>query len=402
MPESVLAPDQHRLRLNRYELAMGLPPSGADPGTEALPAPPRCTARAALERSILEALARPPCVVSFSGGRDSSAVLAVASRVARRERLPLPVPVSLRFPDVEGTDETKWQELVVRHLGLEDWERVAVPDVDFVGPLATGVLRRHGLLWPPNTHFHVPMLESAAGGSLLTGVDGDGLFGGWRWTPLGPSTPIRQRIAQRWRFAARAGANALPSWLRYAVGRRRMAPSAWIRPDAWPDVARYLTSVWEPEPRRWDERVAWWSRRRHLACIRWSMSLLASDHDVQLAHPLLDRSFLAAIARDGGATGFGDRTAVMHALFGDLLPEAVLDRESKAYFDGATWGTYTRRFVKKWDGQGVDESLVDAEILRSEWEKSMPLFTAAPLLQSAWLATSGTDSPGTCGAIPTD
>jgi hypothetical protein len=172
-----------------------------------------------------------------------------------------------------------------------------------------------------------------------------------------------------------------------------MAPSAWIRPDAWPDVARHLMSVWETEPRRWDERVAWWSRRRHLACIRWSMSLVASDHDVQVTHPLLDRSFLAALAHEGGATGFGDRTAAMHSLFGDVLPEAVLGRHSKAYFDGATWGTSTRRFVEQWDGQGVNASLIDAEILRLEWEKPMPLFTSAPLLQSAWLASMGNASP---------
>ena len=36
---------------------------------------------AALERALIGALRRAPCVVSFSGGRDSSALLAVATRV---------------------------------------------------------------------------------------------------------------------------------------------------------------------------------------------------------------------------------------------------------------------------------------------------------------------------------
>ena len=39
------------------------------------------TPLSALEEAILPALEREPCLVSFSGGRDSSAVLAVATRV---------------------------------------------------------------------------------------------------------------------------------------------------------------------------------------------------------------------------------------------------------------------------------------------------------------------------------
>src|SRR5687768_3761316 len=93
---------------------------GADPGP--LPAvPPGETALAALERACLPALERGRCCVSFSGGRDSSIVLATATRVARREGLPLPLPVTNRFPLAGHTDESHWQELVVRHLGLDDW-----------------------------------------------------------------------------------------------------------------------------------------------------------------------------------------------------------------------------------------------------------------------------------------
>ena len=54
------------------------------------------TPLAALEEAILPALRRPPCLVSFSGGRDSSCVLAAATRAARREGLQPPVPVTLR------------------------------------------------------------------------------------------------------------------------------------------------------------------------------------------------------------------------------------------------------------------------------------------------------------------
>ncbi|HWC25368.1 MAG TPA: asparagine synthase-related protein, partial [Solirubrobacteraceae bacterium] len=157
------------------------------PRPAALPAP-TATPQRALEDAVLAALRRPPCVVSFSGGRDSSLVLAAAARVARRERLPPPIPATNRFPDAPETDETDWQEQVVAHLGLSDWERLEFTDeLDAVGPYARRMLRAHGLLWPFNVHFHLPLLERARGGSLLTGLGGDQLF------ELPQRTPRRMR-----------------------------------------------------------------------------------------------------------------------------------------------------------------------------------------------------------------
>ena len=144
---------------------------------------------------------------------------------------------------------------------------------------------------------------------------------------------------------------------------------------------------WEPEPARWDRRVAWWSRRRYLSCIRWSLSLLGADFGVQVVHPFLDPVFLAALARDGASRGYPDRTAAMHALFDDVLPDPMLHRRSKAYFDHVLWGTHSRRFAESWDGRGIDTSLVDPGLLRAEWVRPLPRFTAAPLLQAAWLST---------------
>jgi hypothetical protein len=71
----------------------GLPPRPLDP----LP-PEGPTPRAALEELLAEELARQPCFVSFSGGRDSSALLATALDVARRRGLPEPAAFTLRYP----------------------------------------------------------------------------------------------------------------------------------------------------------------------------------------------------------------------------------------------------------------------------------------------------------------
>src|SRR5207248_611012 len=95
---------------------------------------------------------------------------------------PMPVPITLRFPGRPLADETAWQERVIAHLGLSEWERVEVTDeLDFLGPAACEGLASMGLLWPPNTHYHVPIFDRASGGSVMTGFDGDGLFSSWRW-----------------------------------------------------------------------------------------------------------------------------------------------------------------------------------------------------------------------------
>ncbi len=93
---------------------------------------------AALERALLVALRRPPCVVAFSGGRDSSVLLALAARLAEREGLEAPVAVTQRFPGIEETAEEEWQELVIRHVGISDWETIDHGDneLDVVGGLA--------------------------------------------------------------------------------------------------------------------------------------------------------------------------------------------------------------------------------------------------------------------------
>ena len=143
---------------------------------------PGTAPRAELEAAILPALRRSPCLVSFSGGRDSSAVLAVAVAVARREGLQAPIPVTHRFPAAAGTDESAWQEKVITHLGLDDWLRVELSsELDAVGPVATSVMERHGLLWPCNTYFHDPIFEAASGGAVLTGIGGDEAFMGSPW-----------------------------------------------------------------------------------------------------------------------------------------------------------------------------------------------------------------------------
>jgi asparagine synthase (glutamine-hydrolysing) len=66
----------------------------------------------ALRAALRPALERAPCVIGFSGGRDSSLLLALAVHEARRHGLALPIAVTLEF-DGEDSREREWQELVL-------------------------------------------------------------------------------------------------------------------------------------------------------------------------------------------------------------------------------------------------------------------------------------------------
>lgn len=367
---------------------------GLDPETRPLPEPARDPSpREALEAAILPALARPPCVVAFSGGRDSSLLLAVAAHVARREGLPPPVPLTLRFPESPTAEESEWQELAIRHVGLDDWVRREIHDeLDFVGPLARRVMLRHGVLWPANLHFVVPPAEQAAGGSLLTGVGGDRVLSAGPDDALGRSRPraaVRNRVRSVYR--------SLPPRARAPHHARRLrSNSPWLRPDAVDAVVARLLAE-PPEPRACDARLDHVHRERLHALARHGVELLARDEGAHAVTPFLDPGFLAALARFLGPRGIGGRTALVRALAGDLLPERLVTRTTKAVFPEAYCNRHTRDFVRSWRGEGLDDALVDAERLRSllgDGTGHRWLGRSAVLLQTAWLARTATgDAP---------
>jgi asparagine synthase (glutamine-hydrolysing) len=372
--------------LSRWELATGLA-LGTDrsKGDHGLPAP-MLDPRAALAAECFESLASGSCVVSFSGGRDSSAVLAAVTQVARREGLPDPVPVTLRFSGIGSADESKWQELVIAHLGLREWERIEVEDeLDLLGPVAREALLTHGLLWPPNAYVHVPILDRARGGCVLTGLDGDGLLGDWRWTRA--QAVLHRRVRPQPRDLLRVGLAVAPSRAR----QRWIRPAAlnavpWLRPEARAELAALVRSDAAREPRRWDHRIAYYRQRRYLRLTVASLELLATSRAVTVRHPLLAPAFLGALARSGGAAGYGDRTGAMRVLFGGLLPEDLIARRGKAEFGRALWKRNARAFATSWDGNGVDLELVDPERVREAWNLPSPWFGANTLLHQAWLA----------------
>ena len=278
--------------------------------------------RQALEAAIRPALERPPCLVSFSGGRDSSCLLAAAAHVARREGLEAPIPVTLRFDDAPHADESSWQELVVSHLGLGEWQTLTLEDGDLIGSAATRVLRRHGVLYPPN-HYLIDTVMRAAprGASVLTGLGGDQLFGSWRWSSIGDLLSGRRRPEPR--DLLRLAYVSVPSPLREPHERALERPRVpeWLRPEAAREALSLAARRAAQEPAWWRNRIRWRLRRRDLAACRESLELLAADAGVRAIAPILDPGFVAALARAGGRSGYGDRTVTMRAVFGGLVPD---------------------------------------------------------------------------------
>ena len=379
-----------RLRLTPLE-ELWVVPIGIDEETESLPeAAPVGDPRAALEEVVLAGLLRPPCLVSFSGGVDSSTVLALAAHVARREGLPPPIPATNQFPCLQEAQESRWQEQVIGHLHLRDWLRLEwrEDELDILGPLATDILERHGILVPFNGHFHYPLLKRAAGGSLLTGIGGDELFETVRWATAANVVFARRRPRTGELPALALGLTPRRARAMLVSRRRSFGEYHWIRDSPRRCLARAYVQWESRDPLRWDRSIReWWWPSRTLQSNRAGKRALAGDFDVVVESPLSAPTVLAACAHAGGALGLGARARALDGIVGDLLPRPILERRTKASFNGAFWGRYARAFVDRWDGRGVDPESVSEQGLREEWSKALPDAHSFAQLQRAWLAS---------------
>jgi hypothetical protein len=129
--------------------------------------------------------------------------------------------------------------------------------------------------------------------------------------------------------------------------------------------------------------------------------VLAADHDVFLAHPFHDARVLAALAALPAGKRPATRTDAMRMLVGDLLPEPVLSRSTKARFDDVFWTEASRELVADWRGEGVDPAIVDLDRLRAEWASPTPEAHTFTLLQSVWLTRARAAGLLPAAATPT-
>jgi len=374
------------IRPDRIEVASGMM-LGREASVAELAKVARQSTRAALERAVARALARPPCVVSFSGGRDSSAVLALATAVARRDGYADPIPATLVYPNEPLTDETEWQLRVVDHLGLSEWARVTVNDeLDLVGPTALEVIERHGVLFPANAFAHVPLFRLAASGSLLSGAGGDEVLDS-------PAVALLRAVRgyeRPSRNGLRASARELGPGRTRHLGDEAVAGQPWLQPAARAEASRRAGEAIAALGLRWDTGLRRWPADRYYLAVVGSLAAIGRDHDVEVITPFLDLSVLVALAADGGWAGFASRADALRRLVGDLLPRPILERKSKAVFTRAFRSEATTALVDNWDGVGVDPALVNVDTLRRVWKSDAPDARAALLLQQVALASTRT------------
>jgi Asparagine synthase len=369
---------------SRVELALGTP-LGVVPEALVLPSCP-LSPRAELERIIDGHFASGRQVfVCFSGGRDSSAVLALAVHVARRRGDPLPIPVTLRFPNHPESDESQWQDMAIAHLGLTEWIVIERPDADLLDPTITQMLREVGLFYPSQIGSYLPIVAAAAGGVVLTGEGGDESFGGWQfrpaahpfaWGPLGAAKAAAVATLSR-------GPAPVKRWY-----RQRSRPHPWLTDAGRGAVDSALDVAAEAEPIAWRRYLAWAFARRSWHLAQHTLELVGQTSGCTVVHPLSEPTLLGALSSAWSKRGPEDRTDVMEAVVGDLLPHQIIERDDKAVLAAVFIGARSRAFIEQWDGQGVDADWVDTQALREVWARQYPYAGSFNLLHQAWLATT--------------
>lgn len=359
---------------------------GIDPRPPLPSLPPSVTPLDVLGDLLEPALATGRCLVSFSGGRDSSATLAIATETARRRGLPDPLPVTFRYPDAPAAQEDDYQELVIRHLRLDDWERIEIRrEFEAVGPIAQQTLARHGILFPSNAYTTVPILDRAGGGVVVLGVGPSDFYAYWRFAALadlllGNRRPRRSDLKL-------LGFGAMPRPARATLIRRSgaLTPLPWLRPAAADRVIREMAAQGARAPMRFDRSLLVNRLHRCFAGTLRSLDALAAAAGAEILVASLDPRYLAALVAHGGRRGWGDRAAAVRALAGDLLPAQILARRDRTNMQQVMFGEHTRAFAERWSGDGLDESLVVPELLRELWLGERQDWRSAALMQLAWL-----------------
>ena len=348
--------------------------------------------REVLADLLIPPLENDPCFVSFSGGRDSAALLSLATRLARERGLPDPVPTTLRFENRPRSDENDWQEMTIDHLGFRRWEIVTIgEELNPLGPMATEVLRRHGLYWPPVAHRIKPLLDVARGNVLVFGTGGDEVFSPWRRHPARERLDARVRPLRK--AVRRTAFNLLPESLRVYIRLRRRKELAWLRPVARREVERKYRALILRRHRQssWAEAIRRIPESRNFELTQSIFAAMARDANVSLVQPFFDPRFLRALGESAPRRGFPSRAAAMEVHFGDVLPPQVVQRTTKAVFDELHGGHETRKFAEAWNGRGLDVALVDPESLRAEWLEPRPEYRSLTALNAAWLASTHGD-----------
>jgi asparagine synthase (glutamine-hydrolysing) len=357
---------------------------------------PREAAVAALRETLEEAVrlhlvSDVPLGVFLSGGIDSSALVALVSRVAKEP----PRTVSVVFPQQRFSEE-RYATLVSRRFGTQHTS-IEVDDATVLAEIPRAV---DALDQPTSDGINTFVVSSFARSAGLTvalsGLGGDELFGGYdtfrivprlnrirRWAPAPAARVIGLGIA---RFAPHSDRNdKLERWLRaqepdvdaYSLRRELFGPGA----------ARALMPGVDGGPPTPDEVAALDDQINELSRLELEVfmrNVLLRDSDVMsMAHgleirvPLLDHHVVEAVAAMSGhwkTSRQGPKPLLVDAL-ADLLPHEVVHRRKMGFtFPFEEWlrGTLRDRVEsvladRDYGGQVADN--LDGQVVAEVWRR---------------------------------
>ncbi len=335
-----------------------------------------------------------PCFVAFSGGRDSSAVLAVAADLARRHGLPRPSrsPSSTRvFPSQTSRSGRSW---CCRHLGLT---RAGPPRV----PGGQRPARRGGadfVATPRDDLAGRPAREGRRAGAarrLWVAPHRRGRRRGARPAPRRPGQPLWRREPRKLPAAdlRAAGAALAPAPYRSWRGRAQFDDSRCSR-GSGPTHERATTGCWPPTSPGSPSRTAELPGvAADPPCSRDGLAQLPTcwrpSTGSRMHEPLLDPGLRPLAGRRGrGRGGYESRTEAMR----DAVRRPAARRDPRP----AQQGLLQPRVHGRGDpglrpspgtGRAWTRSSSTSEVLRAEWLSEFPSAISTPLLHAAWLST---------------
>jgi asparagine synthase (glutamine-hydrolysing) len=336
----------------------------------------------ALSNVIEPALASGRCFVAFSGGRESSWLLAVATAAARSRGFPDPVPLTFRFPESTPARSHENQERVVSHLGLGDWEHIHIDDdFEMLGSYARRALLGAGILFPSTLFVFLPMLDRTDGGWLLAGGGLADFFLYWRWAGLADVLARRRRPRKRdLRDLIELGARRS----RTLPDSRRATTMPWLRERAAQEFDELARRRARHVPLGFESAIR--EQRTHRCHLGTERSLIALGESVgaHLMMPFRDDRFMAAFASAGGRRGFGNRMSTMERGVGHLLPPELRRRSDGRHPRQPYFGNASSEFVERWSGLGLDADVVNPDQLRATWASGVFPWQATALFQLAF------------------
>jgi asparagine synthetase B (glutamine-hydrolysing) len=326
-----------------------------------------------------------PCYVEFSGGCDSSLVLAAAVRACRRIDHDPPIPITYRYPLLPVTHENDYQDAMLSYLNMSATVFEITNEFDLLGPAAQRGLREFGVVWLAPFVASGDVYRSLEPGLFLSGEGGDEVLGPRRIAGMYRAA----EAFRRGKFSSVAG-NVMATFGPRPIRTRRInrgaAVSPWIAESERVRFAQQVRRVFNP-PLLPGSFADYYLQMPTVLLARSQLEAIAAWTGHTFSAPLMDPEFVHAVGDLTPAAQLRNRYRVLRYHFSEQLPPIILNRLSKSYMQSVAINDHAREFARHWDGQ-IGDSVVDADLLRAHWlQEDQDNVSASTylLLQSAWL-----------------